>query len=240
MKRFFPLVLILAACVFASCAARISGPLKADGSAELQVSAALEPRMASLVRSLAAVALAGAADGPILDGPAIAHSMSTAPGISSLAFKNSAPAAIEGSVQVSQIGELLGSGGADGAGGGFISFEQGPSGGRCLIGLNRETGPRVLSLISPEIAAYLEVLMAPLATGEALTKAEYLVLVGAVYGKGIADEIAQSAIRVSIDFPGPVRNVRGGTFSGSRADFTIPLPDLLVLETPLSYEVVWR
>jgi hypothetical protein len=65
-------------------------------------------------------------------------------------------------------------------------------------------------------------------------------MVSTVYGKGIADEIAQSAIRASIEFPGPVQSVRGGTFSGSRADFTIPLLDMLVLETPLSYEAVWK
>jgi len=37
-----------------------------------------------------------------------------------------------------------------------------------------------------------------------------------------------------------VQSVRGGTFSGRRAEFSIPLVDILVMETPLSYEVVWR
>jgi hypothetical protein len=221
-----------------SCTAQIGGSLKAEGSAELRISAGLEPRMTALIRALAAVS-GSAPNGPVLDGPAIARSMSAAPGIESVSFKNTAPAAIEGPARIVKISDFLASGGANG-GDSFITFEQNLSGGRCLISLNRQTGPRLLSLISPEISGYLEALMAPLVTGESLSMPEYLALVGTVYGKGIADEISQSLIRASIEFPGPVQSVRGGTFSGSRADFTIPLPDMLVLETPLSYEVVWK
>jgi hypothetical protein len=73
-----------------------------------------------------------------------------------------------------------------------------------------------------------------------MTKLEYLELVSTIYSKAISDEIAASRIRASIDFPGTVTAARGGTFSGRRADFDIPLLDLLVLETPQTYEVTWR
>jgi hypothetical protein len=73
-----------------------------------------------------------------------------------------------------------------------------------------------------------------------LRKRDYIALVASVYGKGIADEISQASIRASIEFPGTVLSARGGTFSGRRAEFTIPLVDVLVLETPLRYEVIWR
>jgi hypothetical protein len=82
--------------------------------------------------------------------------------------------------------------------------------------------------------------MAPIATGEAMTRSEYLALVASVYGKAIADEIASSSIRASVNFPGTIQRIKGGNFSGRRADFDIPLLDILVLETPLSYEVVWK
>jgi hypothetical protein len=218
-----------------SCTAGMSGSVGAGGQAELQISAALQPRMSSMIRALAA-ASGPAAEGPLLDGPAIARSVSAAPGVGSAFFRNVSPSAIEGTLGISTIGDFL----AGGAGGGFISLQQGPAGGRCTISLSRETGPRLLSLVSPDIAGYLEALMAPLATGESLGKTEYLALVATIYGKAIADEIAQSRIRASIEFPGPVQSVKGGTFSGRRADFSVPLPDLLVLETPLSYEVVWK
>jgi hypothetical protein len=82
--------------------------------------------------------------------------------------------------------------------------------------------------------------MAPIATGEVLTKAEYFALVSSIYGPAVADEIQSGAIHASIRFPGPISAVKGGSWSGSRAEFDIPLADLLVLETPLVYEVQWK
>jgi hypothetical protein len=217
-----------------SCAARISGPLAADGSAALAVSVSLEPRMAALITRLSA---AGGQRGVyVLDGSNIARSMSNAPGIASVSFANTASAAIEGPLRISAIGDFL----AVGSRGGFITFEQASQGGRCVISINRETGPQILSLLSSEITGYLEAIMAPLATGEKLSKAEYLEEVSIVYGKAVSDEIAGSRIRASIDFPGQVASARGGTFSGKKAEFSVPLLDLLVLGTPISYEVVWK
>jgi len=241
------ILLLFASCACASCAAQISGSLKGDGQADLQIRAALEPRMTALIGGLVAASGLAQPGAPILDGPAIAASMSSAPGVASASFKNTAPAAVEGPVKIARIGDFLAPGMAAATGSkkaSFIDFEQnarsGASGGKCTINLSLDSGPEILSLISPEISDYLAALMAPLATGEALTKAEYLTLVGSVYGRGIADEISKAAIRASIDFPGPVQSVKGGTFSGRRADFAIPLLDILALETPLSYEVVWR
>ena len=223
---------------FASCAARVSGTLQADGQADLNVYAALEPRMTMLLGTLAAASGTAQPGAPLLNGPSISASMSATPGVESASLANRTPSAIEGPVRVSQIGDFLAHGSAQG----FISFEQGTASrdGRCAVNLSRDSGPQILSLISPEIGMYLSALMAPLATGEELTRAEYLLLVGSVYGRGIADEISQAAIHASVDFPGQIRSARGGTFSGRRAEFAIPLLDLLVLETPLSYEVVWR
>jgi hypothetical protein len=124
--------------------------------------------------------------------------------------------------------------------GGFIEFEQGRSGGGCRIFINRNNGPVILAILSVEIAAYLNALMSPLATGEEMTKTEYLALVSSIYSKAISDEIAASRVRASIDFPGLVTSAKGGTFSGKRVEFDIPLLDLLVLETPLIYEVSWK
>ena len=201
----------------------------------MSVYAALEPRMSALITGFAAAA--GMAPGtPILDGPAISASMAGAPGIASAALVNTTPISIDGLVRSSNVGEMLSAGGTD-----FITFEQGDSGGgRFAARLDRTSGGAVLSLISPDISNYLAALMAPVATGEALTREEYLFLVRSVYGAGIADEISAAKIIAWMDFPGPIQSVRGGTFSGRRAEFAIPLLDILVLDIPLSYEVVWR
>ncbi|MDR0451261.1 MAG: hypothetical protein LBH26_08350, partial [Treponema sp.] len=120
-----------------------------------------------------------------------------------------------------------------------IVLEESAAGGRLRLSLNRELGPDILSLISPGVTDYLSALMAPIATGEELSQAEYRELVASIYGKPVADEISGASIRASVDFPGRIRSIRGGRSSGRRAEFDIPLLDILVLESPLVYELTW-
>jgi hypothetical protein len=227
----------LAFVVLISCNARVQGRLEADSSGEFAVSAVLEPRVSSLIRSLRDFA-GDAPNENIVDGGAISRSMAASPGVASASFRNTGPAALEGPVKISRIADFLAPAGGRG---GLMSLEPVPGGlSRLTISLNRESGSEMLSLLSADIGEYLSALMAPLATGENLAKAEYLELVGAIYGRAVVDEISRGAIRAFIDFPGGVFSVKGGVFSGNRAEFVIPLVDLLVLETPLVYEVVWK
>jgi hypothetical protein len=232
-----------------SCSARIEGALNADGSAEIAINASLEPRMSSLIRSLQRRTSAPQSNSSeevlVLDGQSIARSMAASPGITAVSFVNTAPSSIEGSIKVSHINEFLRPPGNRRLN--FITYEQqsprtagAPGEGRLLINLDRSSGPEIVSLISADVADYLSSLMAPVATGEQLTRQEYLDLVASVYRKEVAAEISAARIHAVIDFPGPIISVRGGTFSGSRAEFNVPLIDLLVLENRLNYEVVWR
>jgi hypothetical protein len=231
-----PLAVLALGGLLSSCSGDISGTLAAGGSGDFTVKTALQPRMAALIGGISAALGEGSARANILDGAVIGASLSKAPGVSSASFKNSGPAAIEGPVKISNIAEFL----APGGGKGFISLAAvGDDSIRLGIRLSRETGPDILSLISPEITDYLSVLMAPIATGETVSKSEYLDLVATVYGRAVAAEIGQGRIKATIDFPGPLKSVKGGSFSKNRADFDIPLLDILVLESPLEYEVVW-
>jgi hypothetical protein len=230
------LFLTAAFALFPSCAARIQGDLKADGSGELTVAANLEPRMAALIRSLSGLAN-GSAAAPVVSGESITRSMAGAPGVKSAVFINTGPTAVTGSVSVSKIGDFLAPAASKK---GFLDFTQAGTGGKLSITVDRETGPGILTLISPEISDYLAAIMAPLATGEELTKSAYVTLVSSIYGQGITDEISKGSVRADLSFPGTVNSVKGGTFSGKTASFSIPLLDILVLEEPLSYEVVWR
>jgi hypothetical protein len=89
------------------------------------------------------------------------------------------------------------------------------------------------------VEEYLSALMAPVVLGEYMSSGEYLSLISMVYGRPLADEIAEARIKASIEFPRPVTSVSGGSSSGKRAEFDIPLLDILVLERPLRYEVYW-
>jgi len=232
IKKITILLVVLICAFFPSCNARIDGSLAADGSALISLNMALQPRMTALIRALAA---AGGQADLVLDGQAITRSMAAAPGVATAAFRNTSPSAIEGQLRISRINEFLSVAGSN-----FITFEQGRSGGSCRINIVRENSPQMLELLSPEISDYLNALMAPIATGERLNKNEYLDLVASFYNRAICDEISSSRIRAFIDFPGTVTSVTGGTFSGRRAEFDIPLIDLLVLETALIYQVNWN
>jgi hypothetical protein len=239
IKKVFSVVFIVALLlVLPSCASQINGSLIGDGQADLEIQAELKPKISALIGRLAAISGTIKPGAPVLDGPSLAKSMSTAPGVVSVSFVNKTPSAIEGAVKISRVNDFL----ASGKEGGLISFEQknADGEGHCVISLSLESGPGILSLISPEIAMYLNALMAPLASGEKMTKENYLLLVASFYGKDIADEISGSVIRASANFPGVIQRIKGGTFTGRRADFQIPLLDVLVLETPLVYEVVWK
>ncbi|MCL2230759.1 MAG: hypothetical protein FWC01_06650 [Treponema sp.] len=230
MKKLLPLCLVFSTLL--SCAARINGSLASDGSASLSLNMALEPAMTSLIQRLNEAG--SGASGPVLNGPGIASSFASAPGVTSATFRNLTSSSIEGQIRISAISEFFGTRR------GFVTFEQRAQGGRCVINLNRTNGPEILGLISEEISDYLNALMAPVATGEEMTRPEYLDLVASFYNRNIRNEIASSRVRVSIDFPGAITAARGGTYSGRRANFDIPLLDLLVLENPLVYEVTWN
>jgi hypothetical protein len=163
--------------------------------------------------------------------------MSAAPGMDSVSFRNTGPAALEGPVKIARLGDFLAPSGRAG----FIDFQENPGGGgRALITLNRETVPSMLGLISPDVVYYLNFIFAPVVTGEQISREEYLAQVGLFHNPGVAEEMSRSEIRVSVSFPGALLSVRGGSFSGRTAEFVIPLVELLVLDQPLSYEAVWR
>ena len=228
--KFFSMFLVILT-VF-SCSAQINGTLSADGSASMSVNMSLGQRMVALIRALTSAG--GQADSLILDGQAISGSISRTPGIASVMLRNTNPSTVEGTVRISDISNFIFVSSETSRRGGFITFEQNNNGGYCQINVNRSNGFQIISLLSPEISDYLNALMAPIVTEEELSKTEYLELVASFYNKPLSDEIAASRIRASIEFPGTITAVRGGTYSGRRAEFNIALVDLLVLETPVA------
>jgi hypothetical protein len=227
--------------VFVSCSGRINGQLVQDGSGTLQVQAGLEPNMIALMRNLSDKS--GSQGASVLDAAALNRALQAAPGIASSLLRNSGQEKIDGSIRISNIGNLLTTGTAR-----FVSYTA-PSGavpGKLAIHLDRSNAPQVLKQLSPEAEYYLNLLLAPAATGEAISKAEYLEQVELLYSmikgvnaKALAAEIAASRINVAITLPRTVKSVKGGTASGKEARFDIPLIDILVLEKALDYEITW-
>jgi hypothetical protein len=234
--------ILLSAILFlaGACSGRIDGNLRRDGSAEFSLEIAIMPRMGAMLRSLSALGAQTPADrgAPVINGPAIARSMAAAPGILSAELKNTGANGIAGTIRVSRVNDLFAVAGAP-ARRRFVTLETRGGEGRLFVLLDRAMAPQLLAMISSDVRDYLSALFAPAATGDPLTKAEYLGLVGDIYGRALADEIASAEIAVTIGFPGAIRSVKGGTFKGASAFFAMALTDILVLENPLEYEVVW-
>lgn len=236
------LSLMASLLLFTSCSARVNGSLHEDGSADASLRVSLEPRTAALIRSLSRLNKAAGPSDQILDGPRIAASMASAPGLTAVFFKNINPTTIEGAISIGRVEAFLAIPGQQG-GSPFIRYEHAGSGGSLKMSLDRQSGPRIITLLSPTAADYLAALMAPVITKEALSKGKYLEVVQSVYGKGVADEIAGAQIQVSLEVPRPISEIKGGTVSGTaknRGEFVVPLLDMLVLERPLEYEISWK
>ena len=219
--------------MFLSCSARIDGVVMGGGAAEVSVRTSLGPRTVSLVQSLRGF-MGDTRNTPILNGDTISRSLAAASGIKSASFKNTGPEALEGTISISNVGDFLLSEKDM-----FITYSDGANSSSITIVMDRDSAPLLISRLSPEVGEYLSALMAPVALGEYMPASEYLSLVAMVYGRPLADEIAAARIRASIEFPRQVTSVTGGSSSGRRAEFDVPLLDILVLERPLQYEVKW-
>ena len=237
MPLVFPLYAALSMAALASCSAGIEAVVREGGAAEISLKTSLEPRTTALIRSLRAF-MGEAADAPVLDGPAMSASLALLPGVRAVSLKNTGPSGLDGTISISNVGNFLASGGEKGR---FITFTEGRTAGSSsiIIALDRNSAPELISRLSSEAEDYLSALMAPVVLGETSTRQEYLELLAAVYGRPLADEIAAARIRAQIEFPRQVTAVKGGTASGKRTDFDIPLVDLLVLESPLAWEISW-
>jgi hypothetical protein len=236
----FPVFLL---CFFLiSCTARVEGSLYSGGSGTMKIEASLETQTAALLGRLRDFAQKSGSSStahksPVIDAPSIAAAMRAAPGIAAVSLANTGPSSLSGAIEVSKADDFLA---VTGRREHFVTFtENSEGGGSALFMLDRETAPAVIALLSPEVSSYLEALMAPAATGEDLTKDEYIEIVSSIYSSAIADEIKKGAINISISFPGRIRGVQGGNALKNTATFTVPLLDLLVLDKPLRYQVTW-
>ena len=218
-----------------SCSARIDGVVREGGAAELKLQTALEPRTSALIRSFRGF-MGEEAAAPVLDGPAISRSMAAAPGVRSVSLVNTGPEAMDGGISISNIGDFLVSGAGTNR---FITFTESRDTSSIVVSLDRNSAPDIIARLSPDVEDYLMALMAPVLLGEPNSRLEYIALVSAVYGRPLANEISEAKIHASIEFPRQIKTISGGTAAGRQAQFEIPLLDVLVLESPLRYEVSW-
>ena len=221
--------------LFSSCVTDISGQVRTGGAAQLTLSTSMGPRTTALISALRMFSGEGA-NAPILDGPTISHSLSLAPGVRSVSLSNTRADTMRGNISISNIGDFLALPNTESR---FITFTESREASTIVVNLDRASAPQLISLFSPEITGYLSALMAPVVLGETMSAREYLDLVASIYSRPLANEIAEARIHGILEFPRSITSIQGGTFSGNKAEFDIPLLDILLLEKPLRYELSW-
>lgn len=127
----------------------------------------------------------------------------------------------------------------------FISYDRKTK--QTALHISHESIASFLTSLPQDSKDFIDMLMAPLFTGDALSPAEYEELIGSAYGKKLAAELRSAVFTLTIDVPYAVQNtqitpagtltVQKKTPAGSRAVVEIPLIDLLCAVTPIEVQL---
>ena len=115
----------------------------------------------------------------------------------------------------------------------FINYDRNKQ--RTVLRISPENISAFLGMLPQESRDFIDLLMAPLFTGDSIGPAEYEELISAAYGKKIAAELRNAAFILTVDVPyaiqsaqiTPIGAVTIQKKTGSRASRHIPLLELL-------------
>lgn len=96
---------------------------------------------------------------------------------------------------------------------------------RIVISLNPSTMEKFYNLSDPQIVLYLDMLLSPVFNQEEMSPEEYEEVITSFYGKDVAKEIKETQVKLKIKNP-----------DGSKAEYKLPLIDLLTLNKSLQLE----
>lgn len=220
--------LLISALFFASCAPAIRVTLAQDGSATATFSGSLGPAAGeALTRTSGGD---GASIG--LDPELIKQRLATA-GISADEVLVSRGSSLFMKLSIPNVTALPG---------GIISRPE--SGNGIVITFSPESINALVDLMPVDTRDALDLLMAPIFSGERLSAAEYEDIMGAAYGKTLREELSSSKFLLSLTCPETVREARIGKpgtceATGKIATLSIPISALLSLENPLQARILW-
>lgn len=104
---------------------------------------------------------------------------------------------------------------------------------KLVLTISSDVLRQVMGIVPAETAEYMDLLSAPILTGEAMTAAEYADLIGVIYGDSVARELRQAKVRILVTAPAEVQSatvsVPAGWVrtQGRYVEFSLPLPELL-------------
>lgn len=224
-----PLLFLL---VFAGCSPHVRLRILENGGADGAAAVRLDASTEQLVRSIAAVP----DDVPLFDTERIQAALA-ASGIPDVSV--SAPHAAELTVSarletLSQAEELAP---------GLLSVSREDGHTACRFRLSPRVFAALLGRLPADTAAYADLLMAPVITGEELSQEAYLSLIAAVYGSGAASTLALSSVTVEITAPSAVVSAAVSLagadtdIRGSTALYTVPLAAFLCENSEIIFRI---
>ena len=205
---------LLLPLLFASCTSAIELHANDDGSVNILYDAAFDSAFIEIMQSLS-----GESGQPLFDADETASQFRAA-GIKDVRVASPANTSLgialrlpkEGNDPVSRSGCISRSGHS-------LSITVSPA--SCAT---------LYKLLPDTLQSYIDLFMAPVFLGEAMSQNEYLDLIASVYGEALADEAARAKIKISFFAP-----------NGEKAIKTIecPLTDLLTAAKPLVFSAAW-
>lgn len=251
----------IAAAVFSfvmtSCSSSITVQAKKDCSSDVQIQTDLGNTVLQTIKSVtagmnqisssangstAAPADTSATDKPVFSAPEISQALSQGditnvvvqtPTSSSISVSGTLPAPADQKMTLKQDGIKLAN---------FITCTKNS----LTLILAPETVLNVVKSLPEESQSYLDLLMAPVITGEQMSASEYVELVGAVYGDEMSKELASSAVKISLVTPAGVQlkksslsDTKNVKTAADRVVFSIPLAEFLTLSTAQTFSISW-
>ncbi len=138
----------------------------------------------------------------------------------------------------------------------FLSFNETDEEQELKLVLSPQNIQKVIALMPPETAMYLELLFAPIFTGEKLSEEEYLFLISAAYGQTAALELQNAKIALNIETPKPIKKITSSNkevvpnslnsskaasieYAHTQAIFVFSLSHFLTNLETTEYTIVW-
>ncbi len=244
-KNFTRIILLSCAvmasiCLFTACSPVLKVAVDAEGGIIYSVESSVSPLIEETVRSFT-----GAKEGvPLFNKAQILKGLKSA-GLSFVGVETPSDsslivsARIESVVPQSAAVPNLGTGAVcqdmvqqvSGAIG-YCHSEQ--VGGRKLVlTISPKVLQQVMAIMPLETAEYLDLLSAPILTGEQLSASEYTDLISIIYGDSVAKELKAAKVKILVTAPSPVQtaavSIPAGIArtQGRYVEFTLGLPELL-------------
>lgn len=213
--------------VFTSCSPQVIITADKDGPTKASFSASLSETSEKLIRRFT-----GTENGLLFNKEEISLSLALA-GLSSHHIEYSTPTDLSISVVIPKTQTLLSK---------ALLFSRTTN--TLTVSLTPESVKSAIGVMPRETADFLELLMAPILTGENLTESEYTEIIGATYGKTILKELENSVFTLSIRCPLKIKTTQKPemalvTTTNNTAVFKIPLILLLVMEQNISASAEW-